>query len=236
MIIDTTNKKEEEKVPTFYKIIKCSKINNDGTADFETINGEIIPLNYISIADTSYDTVFKSIFYKDSADNEDNEVNKTKITGKDRLKKFINELLLPSIKKNEEKKIKKEIIEELKINEIEYLPNEIVAYNSTYNKGTLRFDVPCKCELSIENKENTRKSKKINFGVDIEMQVKYSDDFLYRFLKYNFSLENAYSQPFVVISLLNEIENKKEDNNDKENETKKNESDKESKDKKRRRW
>jgi len=221
MITDTIN--EKKKIPTFYKIVKCSKINNDGTADFETTDGEIIPLNYISIADTSYDTVFKSIFYKDSVDQERLKKHKENIIGKDRLKKFITELLLPSIKNGEKMKIN-----------IEYYNNEIVNYNSIYNKGTLRFDVPCKCELSIENKE--KKTEEINFGVDIEMQVKYRDDVLYRFLKYNFSLENAYSQPFVVISLLNEIENKKEDNNDKENETKKNESDKESKDKKRRRW
>jgi len=248
MIIDTRNKKEEEKIPTFYKIKKCSKINYNGTADFETIDGEIIPLNYVSIADTSYYTIFESIFYKDSVDQEGTQKrlkegdqkglkeHRRKITGKDRLKKFINELLLPSIKKNEGIEIEEEKIEELEINEIEYVPYEMIDYKSAFNKGTIRFDVPCQCKLSIINEKDRRKPKTIEFGVNIEMQVKYSDDFLYNSLKYCYSLENAYSQPFVVISLLNDIENKKEDNIDKENETKEKESDKESKDKKRRKW
>jgi len=190
----------EPLVPTFLRVKKCLEINENGTAVFETIDGTKETLEYISIADCSFDTIFKSIFYIENVSEYD-------IDGGKRLMSLLNGLFFPDSEKND-----------LKIREIRSAKGETVKFNEKFNKGTVRYDVPsiCKCWCEIEENNNNNKRKlesenqkvytkeyPLEFGVDIEMQIKYEENIGERFFRYNSALNFTYDKAFVVISLLN---------------------------------
>jgi len=178
MIFGNFSESEEQKKPFLFKVVKCEKINEDGTADFLLDDKSVVTKKYISIADCSYDTVFKSIFYSQTK-----TLNNT--NGNERLISFLNALFFPY---NNNVKIKK----------VEIIKNKIAHFNENFNKGTIKFDIPCKCFCCSSNKE-----KQAVFGVDVEMQIKYNDDFVKRFYKYNSVLNKSYEYPYILISLLN---------------------------------
>jgi len=181
MIFENFSESGEQKNPFLIKVVKCEKINDDGTADFLLYDKSIVTKKYISIADCSYDTVFKSIFY-----SQINTLNNT--DGNKRLISFLNALFFPNSNKENDFKIKK----------VEIIKNEIVHFNEKFNKGTIKFDVPCKCFCWSSNEE-----KHVVFGVDVEMQIKYKDNFATRFYRYNSALNESYEFPYILISLLN---------------------------------
>ena len=127
---------EEQKNPFLFKVIKCEKINEDGTADFLLDDKSIVTKNYISIADCSYNTVFKSIFYSQTKTLNNTDGNK-------RLISFLNALFFPNNNKENDLKIKK----------VEIIKNEIAHFNENFNKGTIKFDIPCKCFCWSSNKK-----------------------------------------------------------------------------------
>ncbi|OUM56836.1 hypothetical protein PIROE2DRAFT_18385 [Piromyces sp. E2] len=158
--IDEGNNKE--KTPFLYRVFKCTKvIPKNGTAEFELEDGTKVIKKYISIADCSYDTIFKSLFYCQVG-------NLNGTNGKNRIMKFLNSLFFPNEKEHNC----------FKIRDIEFIKNEIVHFNEKFNKGTIRFDVPCKC-----------------FCWDVEMQVKYNEDYLIRFYRYNAALNESVEYP-----------------------------------------
>jgi len=175
------SKSEEQKIPFLFKVVKCEKINEDGTADFLLDDKSIVTKNYISIADCSYDTVFKSIFYTQIKTLNNTDGNK-------RLISFLNALLFPNNNKENDLKIKK----------VEIIKNEIAHFDEKFNKGTIKFDIPCKCFCWSSNEE-----KQEVFGVDVEMQIKYNDEFGTRFYKYNSVLNESFEYLYILISLLN---------------------------------
>ena len=174
---------DNEKIPYLLKIKKCKNIDKENKiATFITNKDKTIDLKYKSIADPSFDTIFKKIFYDISPEN--NNIN-----GKTRLISFINGILFPDAKDDD-----------IKVREIRYIQNEIVTYGNENRKGTYMFDVPCIC--TCWRTEHKKENESI-FGVDIEMQIKYQPEYPDRFYKYNVRLSSYHRQPFIVISLLN---------------------------------
>jgi len=181
---------DNEEVPYLLKIIKCKKVDEKNKmATFIIDNNKTIDLKYKLIADPSYDTIFKKIFYDISPENDN-------IDGKTRLISFINGILFPDAEDDD-----------IKVRKIKYLQNEIVTYGNEVRKGTFIFDVPCICTCwGIEYSEDDSSPQKKNetiFGVDIEMQIMYQKDYPERFYKYNVRLSTYHQVPFIVLSLLN---------------------------------
>lgn len=136
MSTDINKNNIEKKIPTFYRVKQCTNVYEDGTADFKMDNDSVIKMKYLSIANTSFNSVFESIFTRSSI------VHRRSITGMERLKHFLNGLLFPEFNKSEN---------ELKIRNITEVNGEIFKNYNKNNKGAIRFDVPCKCEC-WENK------------------------------------------------------------------------------------
>ncbi|OUM57189.1 hypothetical protein PIROE2DRAFT_17893, partial [Piromyces sp. E2] len=153
---------------------KCTGvIPENGTAEFELEDGTKVIKKYISIADCSYDAIFKSLFYCQVG-------NLNGTNGKNRMMKFLNSLFFPNEKERNC----------IKIRDIEFLKNEIVHFNDKFYLGNIKFDVPCKCFCW-----NSNEKEKVIFGVDIEIQVKYNEDYLTKFYRYNTALNESVEYP-----------------------------------------
>jgi len=177
-----------ENLAQFLKCNECTKIlekedkfeNKKGLALFKNLDDTEVKLHYISVADSAYDQTFKTLFTGD--------MNINGINSKLRLMSLLNSLLFPDAGECD-----------FKIRKIEYLPNESVNFNKTYNVGVISFDVPCICFC---NKNNNEKNN-FEFCVDLEMQIKYETTFIYRFNKHKDSFRSFHQKPVVVLTFLN---------------------------------
>jgi len=158
------------------------KNKKDGLAEFRKLDNQIVKLPYKTLADSAYDQTFKTLF---TGETRINGINSQR-----RLMSLLNSLLFPDADENN-----------FKIRDITYLPNDSVTFNETNNRDVLSFDVPCKCFCWEGNR--TPKIKEANFCVDLEMQIKYESNFIYRFSEYKDSFRSFHQMPVVVLTFLN---------------------------------